>query len=124
MRTHAFARILSFVGGLVATVHSGLAATVPLPTTVRLPSSVLPLAQIPPQVRTGFATVLGLILIISFVRGVILIWEGVERARKSGDISEAKASLFAGALFAGGPVIMGALYLIFGLGDAVLDPVF
>lgn len=82
------------------------------------------LAQVPPQVRTGFATVLGLLCILSFVRGCMLIWDGVERMKKSGDASEGKMGIFGGALLAGGPVIIGALFLIFGLGDAVLDPIF
>lgn len=82
------------------------------------------LAQVPPAVRTGFATVLGLLCIVSFVRGVILLWDGVDRMRKSGDEADGKSSLLAGALYAGGPLLMGALFLIFGLGDAVLDPLF
>lgn len=84
----------------------------------------LVLAQVPPEVRTGFATVLGLLCILSFVRGVMLIWDGVDRMRKSGDAADGKMSLFGGALLAGAPVVMGALFFIFGLGDAILDPIF
>lgn len=87
-------------------------------------SAGLLIAQVPPAFRTGFATVLGLFCILAFVRGVMLIWDGVERMKKSGDASEGKMSLFGGALLAGAPVVMGALFFIFGLADAVLEPLF
>lgn len=85
---------------------------------------LLPLGQVPPQVRTAFATVLGLLCILSFVRGCMLIWDGVERMKKSGDAAEGKTSLYGGALLAGAPIIMGALFFIFGLADAILEPIF
>jgi hypothetical protein len=87
-------------------------------------SAPLVFAQIPPAVRTGFATVLGLLSILAFVRGVMLIWDGVERMKKSGDAAEGKMSIYGGALLAAAPVVMGALFFIFGLADAVLEPLF
>ncbi|MFZ5495456.1 MAG: hypothetical protein ACOZE5_09000 [Verrucomicrobiota bacterium] len=112
MKTHLLRRSLGILAGML------------LPAREALASPLFPLAQVPTDVRTGFATVLGLLCILSFVRGVMLIWDGVDRMRKSGDASEGKMSLFGGALLAGAPIIMGALFFIFGLADAVLEPVF
>jgi hypothetical protein len=112
MKTHSLIRLTSVLAGMLLGAREAYA------------SPLFPLAQVPPQVRTGFATVLGLLCILSFVRGCMLIWDGVERMKKSGDASEGKMGIFGGALLAGGPVIIGALFLIFGLGDAVLDPIF
>jgi len=112
MKTNPLTRLLGILIGMSFGAREALA------------SPLFPLAQVPPQVRTGFATVLGLLCILSFVRGCMLIWDGVERMKKSGDASEGKMGIFGGAILAGAPVIIGALFLIFGLGDAILDPIF
>jgi hypothetical protein len=82
------------------------------------------LAQIPPALKTAFQGVLGLMCMIGFVWGVLLIWGGVEKARKAGDFGEGKLGILCGAILAGSTAIMGALYFIFGLGEGVLQPLF
>src|SRR5258708_28256449 len=64
------------------------------------------LAQIPQNFKTGWQTVLGLMCMIGFVVGVLMIWGGVDKARKSGDFAEGKLGILCGAVLAGSPIIM------------------
>lgn len=106
MRLLGATALLSFISA------SGHAATL-------LP---LPLAQIPPQLKTAFQSGLGILFLIGFFWGVINIWGGAEKLKR-GD-AEGKMGLVAGIVIAGAAMIMGALFTIFGMGDGVLEPLF
>lgn len=82
----------------------------------------LPLAQIPPELKTGFQSGLGIIFLVGFIWGVINIWGGAEKLKR-GD-AEGKMGLVSGIIIAGAAVIMGALFTIFGMGEGVLTPQF
>lgn len=82
----------------------------------------LPLAQIPPELKTAFQSGLGIIFLVGFIWGVINIWGGAEKLKR-GD-AEGKMGLVSGIIIAGAAMIMGALFTIFGLGDGVLEPLF
>lgn len=105
-------------------VGSSVLAVSQASTSLHAGALSLPFGQIPQNFKTGWQTVLGLICMIGFVMGVLLIWGGVDKARKAGDFSEGKLGIFCGAVLAGAPVIMAALYFIFGLGEGVLQPLF
>lgn len=86
------------------------------------PNILLPLAQIPPELKTGFQSGLGIIFLVGFIWGVINIWGGAEKLKR-GD-AEGKMGLVSGIIIAGAAVIMGALFTIFGMGEGVLTPQF
>ena len=81
-----------------------------------------PLAQIPPELKTGFQSGLGILFLVGFLWGVITIWGGAQKL-KNGD-SEGKMGLVSGIVIAGAAMIMGALFTIFGMADGVLQPTF
>lgn len=85
-------------------------------------ASPLPLAQIPPELKTAFQSGLGIIFLVGFIWGVINIWGGAEKLKR-GD-AEGKMGLVSGIIIAGAAMIMGALFTIFGLGEGVLEPLF
>ncbi len=79
------------------------------------------LAQLQP-VRDGFGTALVLLFMVGFFWAIIKIWSGANAISK-GD-SEGKAGIIAGIIIAAAAAIVGALYAIFGMQDAVLTPQF
>lgn len=83
---------------------------------------LLPLAQIPPQLKTAFQSGLGILFLVGFFWGVINIWGGAEKLKR-GD-AEGKMGLVSGIVIAGAAMIMGALFTIFGMADGVLEPLF
>ncbi|MBL9186719.1 MAG: hypothetical protein JNK23_04525 [Opitutaceae bacterium] len=72
--------------------------------------------------KDGFGTALALVFMVGFFWGVLAIWTGAN-AIKKGD-PEGKAGVIAGIVIAAAAAIMGALFAIFGLQDAVLTPRF
>jgi len=86
------------------------------------------LGPIPPvlaqlqQLRDGLGTALVLIFFIGFFWGIIKIWAGANAISK-GD-SEGKGGILAGIIIAAAAAIMGALFTIFGMQDAIIGPHF
>jgi hypothetical protein len=74
------------------------------------------------QVKDGFGSALLLVFMVGFFWGIIKIWSGANAISK-GD-SEGKAGILAGIIIAAAATIMGALFTIFGMQDAVLTPHF
>ncbi len=79
------------------------------------------LAQIQ-QLKDGFGLALAVLFMFGFFWGVIKIWSGANAISK-GD-PDGKAGIVAGILIAAAATIMGALFSIFGLQDAVITPRF
>jgi len=79
------------------------------------------LAQIT-QLRDGFGAALGVLFMVGFIWGVTKIWAGANAISK-GD-ADGKSGIIAGIIIAASAAIMGALFYIFGLQDAVLTPRF
>ena len=79
------------------------------------------LAQLQP-LRDGFGSALALVFMVGFFWGVLKIWAGANAISK-GD-AEGKGGIVAGIIIAAAAAIMGALFTIFGLQDAVLTPRF
>ena len=86
-----------------------------------LPQGLPVIAQLQ-QLKEGFGTALVLIFMIGFFWGVLKIWSGANAISK-GD-SEGKAGILAGIIIAAAAAIMGALFTIFGMQDAVITPRF
>ena len=82
---------------------------------------VPPIAQLQ-QLREGFGSALVLVFMVGFFWGIIKIWGGANAISK-GD-SEGKGGILAGIIIAAAAAIMGALFAIFGMQDAVLTPRF
>lgn len=80
------------------------------------------LAQIPPSLRNGFQSGLGIMFLAGFLWGVIKIWNGADKMSK-GD-ADGKMGIVSGIIIAGAAAIMGALFTIFGMGDGILEPTF
>lgn len=97
------------------------AITVRLTVRSLLPKGLPVLAQLQ-QLKEGFGTALVLIFMIGFFWGVIKIWSGANAISK-GD-SEGKSGILAGIIIAAAAAIMGALFAIFGMQDAVITPRF
>lgn len=74
------------------------------------------------QLREGFGSALVLIFMVGFFWGIIKIWSGANAISK-GD-SEGKGGILAGIIIAAAASIMGALFAIFGMQDAVVTPRF
>jgi hypothetical protein len=74
------------------------------------------------QLKEGFGSALVLLFCIGFFWGVIKIWSGANAISK-GD-SEGKGGILAGIIIAAAATIMGALFAIFGMQDAVITPRF
>lgn len=72
--------------------------------------------------KDGFGTALALVFMVGFFWGVLKIWAGANAISK-GD-AEGKSGIVAGIIIAAAAAIMGALFAIFGLQDAVLTPRF
>lgn len=87
------------------------------------PSTVfgLMLAQLQ-TLRDGFGAALVLVFMVGFFWGILKIWGGANAISK-GD-SEGKGGILAGIIIAAAAAIMGALFMIFGLQDAILTPRF
>ena len=73
-------------------------------------------------VKDGFGSALVLVFMVGFFWGIIKIWGGANAISK-GD-SEGKGGILAGIIIAAAAAIMGALFTIFGMQDAVLTPRF
>lgn len=86
-----------------------------------LPQGFPLLAQLQ-QLREGFGAALVLVFMVGFFWGIIKIWAGANAISK-GD-SEGKGGILAGIIIAAAAAIMGALFTIFGMGDAVINPRF
>lgn len=84
-------------------------------------STVMFLGQIQ-QLKDGFGLALAVLFMFGFFWGVIKIWSGANAISK-GD-PDGKAGIVAGILIAAAATIMGALFSIFGLQDAVITPRF
>lgn len=91
-----------------------------LPVAMRAIGSAV-LAQLQP-VKDGFGSALVLVFMVGFFWGIIKIWGGANAISK-GD-SEGKGGILAGIIIAAAAAIMGALFTIFGMQDAVLTPRF
>jgi hypothetical protein len=74
------------------------------------------------QLKEGFGLALAVLFMFGFFWGVIKIWSGANAISK-GD-PDGKAGIVAGILIASAATIMGALFTIFGLQDAVITPRF
>lgn len=72
------------------------------------------------QLKEGFGTALVLVFFVGFFWGVFKIWAGANAISK-GD-SEGKGGILAGIIIASAAAIMGALFTIFGMQDAVITP--
>jgi hypothetical protein len=86
-----------------------------------LPKGLPVLAQLQ-QLKDGFGSALVLVFMVGFFWGVMKIWGGANAISK-GD-SEGKSGILAGIIIAAAAAIMGALFAIFGMQDAVLTPHF
>lgn len=91
----------------------------PRPDATVFPPVVLAQLQ---SLRDGFGTALALVFMVGFFWGVLKIWAGANAISK-GD-AEGKSGIIAGIIIAAAAAIMGALFAIFGLQDAVLTPRF
>jgi hypothetical protein len=91
----------------------------PRPDSTLIPWTAL--AQLQP-LRDGFGSALALVFMVGFFWGVLKIWTGANAISK-GD-AEGKSGIIAGIIIAAAAAIMGALFTIFGLQDAVLTPHF
>jgi hypothetical protein len=91
----------------------------PRPDSTFIPWTAL--AQLQP-LRDGFGSALALVFMVGFFWGVLKIWAGANAISK-GD-AEGKSGIIAGIIIAAAAAIMGALFTIFGLQDAVLTPHF
>ena len=74
------------------------------------------------QLKDGFSDALLILFMVGFFWGVVKIWSGANAISK-GD-TEGKSGIIAGILIAAAATIMGALFAIFGMQDAVLKPRF
>jgi hypothetical protein len=74
------------------------------------------------QLKEGFGTALVLVFFVGFFWGVFKIWAGANAISK-GD-SEGKGGILAGIIIAAAAAIMGALFTIFGMQDAIITPRF
>ena len=86
------------------------------------PSFPLPLAQIPPSLKTGFQYGLGVMFLVGFLWGVIKIWGGADRMSK-GD-ADGKMGIIGGIIISAAAAIMAALFAFFGMSDGALTPTF
>lgn len=87
--------------------------------------SILPAGRLLAQLqslRDGFGTALALLFMVGFFWGVLKVWAGANAISK-GD-AEGKSGIVAGIIIAAAAAIMGALFTIFGMQDAVLTPRF
>lgn len=74
------------------------------------------------QLRDGFGSALILVFMVGFFWGIFKIWAGANAISK-GD-SEGKSGILAGIIIAAAAAIMGALFAIFGMQDAIVTPRF
>lgn len=74
------------------------------------------------QLKEGFGSALVLVFCVGFFWGILKIWGGANAISK-GD-AEGKSGILAGIIIAAAAAIMGALFAIFGMQDAVITPRF
>jgi hypothetical protein len=79
------------------------------------------LAQLQP-LKDGFGLALALLFMVGFFWGVLKVWAGANAISK-GD-ADGKSGIIAGIIIAAAAAIMGALFTIFGMQDAVITPRF
>ena len=84
--------------------------------------SIMPLAQVPASLKTGFQYGLGIMFLVGFLWGVIKIWGGADRMSK-GD-ADGKMGIISGIIISAAAAIMAALFTIFGMSDGALTPSF
>ncbi len=94
----------------------------PLRAQFALLSYGLPYVAQLQQLRDGFGTALVLVFMVGFFWGVLKVWTGANAISK-GD-AEGKSGILAGIIIAAAAAIMGALFAIFGMQDAVVTPRF
>jgi hypothetical protein len=92
-----------------------------MPSIDPVPACGVALAQLQ-TLREGFGSALALVFMVGFIWGVLKIWAGANAISK-GD-AEGKSGIVAGIIIAAAAAIMGALFTVFGLQDAVLTPRF
>ena len=97
------------------------ADVMPLLPFLALVSAPIVFGQIQ-QLKDGFGLALAVLFMFGFFWGVIKIWSGANAIAK-GD-PDGKAGIVAGIIIAAAATIMGALFTIFGLQDAVITPRF
>jgi hypothetical protein len=85
------------------------------------PAAATILAQLQ-QLKDGFGGALVLVFMVGFFWGVMKIWAGANAISK-GD-SEGKGGILAGIIISAAAAIMGALFMIFGMQDAIISPRF
>ena len=100
----------------------GILLGMPAGARKALASPLLPLAQVPSNLRTGLQAGLGILFLIGFIWGVITIWGGAQKL-KNGD-AEGKMGIVSGIIIAAAAAIMEALFAIFGMSDGALTPTF
>lgn len=87
------------------------------------PSPACMLAQMQvTQLKESLGNALGVLFMVGFIWGVVKIWGGADALSKGNP--DGKAGIVAGVIIASSAAIMGALFYIFGLQDAVLTPRF
>lgn len=74
------------------------------------------------QLKESLGNALGVLFMVGFIWGVVKIWGGADALSKGNP--DGKAGIVAGVIIASSAAIMGALFYIFGLQDAVLTPRF
>ncbi len=110
MKTRPLIRIPLLFAAMTAIVRDAVAAP------------ILPLAQIPQNLRTGVQSGLGILFLFGFIWGVVKIWNGADKMSK-GD-ADGKMGILGGIIIAGAAAIMAALFTIFGMADGALTPTF
>lgn len=113
MKKRLFTKSSKSLGGL---------ALIPLLASRASAMPVLPLAQIPPSLKTSFQYGLGVVFLVGFFWGVINIWGGAEKMKR-GD-ADGKMGIVSGIIIAGAASIMAAFFYIFGISDGALTPQF
>jgi hypothetical protein len=94
----------------------------PTPPKALFPALGRPVLAQVQQLRDNFGAALLVVFMVGFFWGVLKIWAGANAISK-GD-AEGKSGILGGIIIAAAAGIMGVLYAIFGLGDAVLTPRF
>lgn len=94
----------------ILTLWNGLSGAMPV------------LAQIPPELKTGFQAGLGIMFLVGFIWGVIKIWNGADKMSK-GD-ADGKMGIVSGIIISAAAAIMSALFFIFGMAEGALTPTF
>ncbi len=74
------------------------------------------------EYRRAMGSVLGIIMILAFIIGVVLIMGGA--LKRDDNPAGAKNAMIAGSIIAGSTAIMGVMFAVFGNSGAVVDSAF